>query len=60
MGETVWEEQEFDLGAFLNTNFGELLTAIRTGTSALIVFGFLRLLYQKSREVIGYDSGSGS
>ena len=60
MGETVWEEQVFDLGAFLNTNFGELLTAIRTGTSALIVFGFLRLLYQKSREVIGYDSGSGS
>lgn len=52
VNETVWKEQSFNMTEFLNTNFSVLVSAIRFGTSVLLVFGFLNLCRRKYNEVM--------
>lgn len=51
MGQTVWTDIEFDLGAFIKQNFPVLQSALFFGSDMLLLFAFLDLLYAKYMEV---------
>lgn len=52
MGEQLLYEESFNLTDFLEQNFGFLLSAIRMGTSIILIMSFVQLCGDKWREVM--------